>query len=107
MRPVIFKQEGLGERLQYDPYSRKSLLDHFYDSDISLEAVARNEALERGDFVQAPFEARLRRNPDRVQVQLARLGNAWGIPMQDHQRRYAASRQFDIGNRLPAGRAAA
>ena len=36
---VIFKQEGLGERLQYDAYSRKSLQDHFYDNDISLEAV--------------------------------------------------------------------
>ncbi len=79
---VKFKQEGLAERLQYDAYARKSLLDHFYDNDISLDAVARNEAMERGDFVQGPFEARLRRNPDRVQAQLARLGNAWGIPLK-------------------------
>ncbi len=80
--PVKFKQEGLAERLQYDSYSRKSLLDHFYDDDISHEAIAQNEALERGDFLTSPYEARLRRNPDRVQVQLSRMGNAWGIPLR-------------------------
>jgi alpha-amylase len=80
--PVKFKQEGLEERLQYDSYSRKSLLDHFYDDDISQEAIAQNQALQRGDFLTGPYEARLRRNPDRVQVQLSRSGNAWGIPLR-------------------------
>jgi alpha-amylase len=71
---VVFKQEGLDERLQYDKYLRKSLLDHFYDADVSLESVARGEAAERGDFLTAPYEAVIRRNPDRVQVQLSRSG---------------------------------
>jgi alpha-amylase len=80
--PVKFKQQGLERHLQYDNYSRKSLLDHFYDEDVSLEAIEQNKAMERGDFLQGPFEARLRRNPSRVQVQLSRLGNAWGIPLK-------------------------
>ncbi len=80
--PVKFKQEGLAERLQYDSYSRKSLLDHFYDDDISHEAVSHNQAMERGDFLTGPYEARIRRSPDRVQVQLSRNGNAWGIPLR-------------------------
>lgn len=78
---VVFKQADLDQRLQYDTFARKSLMDHFYDDDISLETVARGEAMERGDFVELPFETKLRRGSDRVQVQMRRDGNAWGIPI--------------------------
>ena len=78
---VVFKQAGLDQRLQYDRYARKSLMDHFYDNDTTLEMVSRGEATERGDFVERPFETKLRRGADRVQVQMRRDGNAWGIPI--------------------------
>lgn len=78
---VVFKQAGLDERLQYDRYDRKSLMDHFYDLDATVESVSRGEATERGDFVELPFETKLRRGGDRVQVQMRREGNAWGIPI--------------------------
>jgi alpha-amylase len=80
--PVKFKQEGLEHRLYYDQYSRKSLLDHFYDDDVSPEAIARGETLERGDFLSMPYEAKVRRNPHRIQVQMVRQGNAWGVPLK-------------------------
>jgi alpha-amylase len=80
--PVKFKQEGLEHRLQYDSYSRKTLLDHFYDDNVSLDALARGEAMERGDFLGGTYEAKVRRNPHRIQVQMARNGNAWGIPLK-------------------------
>jgi 4-alpha-glucanotransferase len=79
---VVFKQPGLNERLQYDSLPRKSLIDHFHDSDITLAAVATGKALERGDFATGAYEARLRRNPHRIQVQLSRQGNAWGQPLK-------------------------
>lgn len=79
---VIFKQEGLDERLQYDAFPRKSFLEHFYDNDAELQAVADGDALERGDFVAQPFEAKLRRAASKVQLQLSRDGNAWGIPLK-------------------------
>ncbi len=78
---VVFKQADLDERLQYDRYDRKSLMDHFYDLDATVESVSRGEATERGDFVELPFETKLRRGGDRVQVQMRREGNAWGIPI--------------------------
>jgi alpha-amylase len=56
-------------------------MDHFYDEDVQLEAVRRGEAIERGDFVDLPFEAKLRRASDRVQLQMTRQGNAWGVPL--------------------------
>jgi alpha-amylase len=79
---VIFKQAGLESRLQYDTHPRKSLLDHFYDPDTKLEAVARGQAPERGDFVWRPYEARLRRNPRRMQVQLAAQGTVGQLPLR-------------------------
>ncbi|MEM9645159.1 MAG: alpha-amylase/4-alpha-glucanotransferase domain-containing protein, partial [Planctomycetota bacterium] len=78
---VVFKQADLDQRLQYDRYPRKSLMDHFYDNEAGLDAVSRGEAHERGDFVDLPFEAKLRRGSDRVQIQMRRDGNAWGIPI--------------------------
>lgn len=79
---VVFKQAGLDQRVQYDPHPRKSLIDHFFDNDATLAAVSRGDAKERGDFVQGIYEAKLRRRAERVQVQLARSGNAWRIPLR-------------------------
>ncbi|MEX2186742.1 MAG: alpha-amylase/4-alpha-glucanotransferase domain-containing protein [Pirellulales bacterium] len=75
---VVCKQDGLDALLRYDAYPRKSLIDHFYSLDATREAVEHGEADELGDFVHAPYEARLRRNPDRIQVQMARAGSAAG-----------------------------
>jgi hypothetical protein len=71
---VVFKQEGLDQRLQYDRYERKSLVDHFYTLDASLASVAAGNYHELGDFVAGSFEAKLRRNADRMQMQLIRDG---------------------------------
>jgi hypothetical protein len=79
---VVFKQEGLDQRIQYDSHPRKSLLDHFYDNDATLAAVAGGQAPERGDFLLGVYEARLRRQSDRAQVQMSRSGNAWGCPLR-------------------------
>ncbi|MEX0677040.1 MAG: alpha-amylase/4-alpha-glucanotransferase domain-containing protein [Pirellulales bacterium] len=82
MDRVIFKQEGLDSRIQYDAYPRKSLIDHFYDRETTLAAVAGGEAPERGDFHLRPYEARLRRNPQRMQLQLSCQGNAGDVPIK-------------------------
>ncbi|MFM8892693.1 MAG: alpha-amylase/4-alpha-glucanotransferase domain-containing protein, partial [Planctomycetia bacterium] len=75
-----FKQEGLEQLVRYDATRRKSLLDHFWDCDVSAEAIVSGAAMERGDFSSGVYEASIRRNPDRIQVLLSRAGNAWGIP---------------------------
>ncbi|MDX1961706.1 MAG: alpha-amylase/4-alpha-glucanotransferase domain-containing protein [Pirellulales bacterium] len=81
--PVKFKQAGLEHRVtQYDAYERKSLLDHFYDDDVSLTTIAASQAMERGDFLHGGYEAKIRRNPGRIQVQMTRAGNAWGVPLR-------------------------
>lgn len=78
---VVFKQEGLHQRVQYDRYPRKSLMDHFFDDHLSVQQVRDGDAIERGDFTELPFDAKLRRGAGKIQVQMKRAGNAWGIPL--------------------------
>jgi len=78
---VVFKQADLDKRLGYDRFARKSMMDHFFDNDATLEAITAGRAHERGDFVELPFDAKIRRGADRVQLQMRRDGNAWGHPI--------------------------
>jgi alpha-amylase len=75
---VVCKQPDLDQRLRYDDHPRKSLLDLFYAPEATLAAVAAGEAQQQGDFVQGLYEARVRRNPGRIQVQLTRQGSVGG-----------------------------
>ena len=79
---VVFKQEGLNERVQYDQFPRKSLIDHFYSDDVNFESVANSDAHELGDFIGGRYEGRLRRNPDRVQLQMTRQGIVRETPVK-------------------------
>ncbi len=67
---VVFKQEGLEQRLQYDRQLRKSLIDRFYDDNVNGASVERGEANELGSFSTTPYEAVVRRSSDRSQVML-------------------------------------
>lgn len=79
---VVFKQEGLDKQIVYDKLPRKSLIDHFFDEQVSLESLARGEAEDRGDFAAGPFDARLQRNPDRIRVVMSRVGLVSGQPVK-------------------------
>jgi alpha-amylase len=79
---VVFKQPDLDKRLQYDDHLRKSLVDLFYDNNATLEEVVNGTARQCGDFINGQYEARIRRNPDRIQVQLLREGVADGSPVR-------------------------
>lgn len=79
---IVFKQPGLDQRVQYDAFPRKSLLDHFFDNEATLNAVVAGHADERGDFAQGTYEARVRRNPQRIQVQLSRQGRVQNQPVK-------------------------
>ncbi len=75
---VIFKQEGLENCLSYDNHLRKSLIDHFWERDVSLHAIATGTATELGDFVDGVYEATIRSKLERIQVMLQRTGQACG-----------------------------
>ena len=67
------KQEGLHEKIAYDSYPRKALVDHFLQPGLSLEDFRNGQGLE-GDFHTGVYQALLRKSRDRVEVDLARRG---------------------------------
>lgn len=79
---VVFKQPDLDQRVQYDSYQRKSLIDHFYNPDVDLAAIVSGQAEERGDFVTGVYESRIRRGASRVQTVLTRVGRVGDHPVQ-------------------------
>ncbi len=73
---VVFKQPGLDQKLIYDAHFRRSLIDHFLPFDASPQMLAADRSIERGDFVSGGYEGKLRRGPNRIQLQMTRLGMA-------------------------------
>jgi alpha-amylase len=70
---VHFKQPDLDKKLQYDPWPRKSLVDHFLYDGATAEQFELGHA-EAGDFATGVYEALLRRSEKRVEVVLSRTG---------------------------------
>ncbi len=86
-------------------YPRKSLLDHFYDDDVYARRGRRAaRPPSAATSLDGAYEASVRRNPDRIQVQLIREGNGRGRAGADHQGRHARARAAHAGDRLPARR---
>lgn len=70
---VKFKQPNLDQKLQYDPYPRKSLVDHFLTPGTTLEEFLKGTG-EIGTFVTGVYDARVRRTDHRVETILSRSG---------------------------------
>ena len=79
---VVFKQAGLDRMLQYDPYLRKSLIDHFYDPNQKLEDLAALKETELGDFVTGVYESQVERTSSGVQAIFRRSGQAAGAAVR-------------------------
>jgi alpha-amylase len=79
---VIFKQAGLERLLQYDPYLRKSLIDHFYEPGQTLEDLIALKETELGDFVTGAYECKLHRSQTRVEAIFRRAGQAAGASVR-------------------------
>jgi hypothetical protein len=75
---IEVKHTGLEGLLQYDPYLRKSLIDHFYEPTVTLEQLSACHEVELGDFVTAPYAYRVQREEGQVEVSLQRSGQANG-----------------------------
>lgn len=70
---VRFKHPDLDQKLQYDPWPRKSLVDHFLQPGLTHEGYVQGHG-EIGDFAQGVYLSKLRRANDRVEATLWREG---------------------------------
>ncbi len=78
---VAFKQADLDQKLQYDRWPRKSLVDHFLQPALSYEAFANGHG-HVGDFVEAVYQSLLRRGPERVEARQWRDGHVGPYQVQ-------------------------
>src|SRR5262249_35227214 len=77
-----FKQLGLERLLHYDPYPRKSLIDHFYAPEVKLDDVMALRAVEQGNFVSAGYDSDVRKASGRVELIERRAGQAAGTSLR-------------------------
>jgi alpha-amylase len=73
---VRTKEAGLDRVLVYDRYRRTSFIDHLLLPEISIDAFARGEYQECGDFITQPYLPHLRQDREQVQLTLVRDGEA-------------------------------
>ena len=77
------KEAGLEKLLRCDWHRRASLLDHFLAPDAALDALVAGVSVERGDFVNTPYECKIRRvEAERAKVTLSRTGSISGQELQ-------------------------
>jgi hypothetical protein len=70
---VRFKQPDLDQKLQYDSWPRKSLVDHFFQPGLLYDAYAQGHG-ELGDFTEGVYQSKIRRSPERVEAIMWREG---------------------------------
>ncbi len=72
------KSADLDKKLNYDWYQRESLIDHFFEAGAALEASARGQRVESGDFVDTAYEAQIGEDKSAAIVTLTRTGSVSG-----------------------------
>lgn len=75
---LTVKEEGLSEYLVYDPYTRASLLDHFFPAALGLDSPGGPGYEEAGDFIDGIYDMNVFRRGDAVRVRLSREGTVSG-----------------------------
>lgn len=70
---VRFKQPDLDQKLIYDHWPRKSLVDHFLQPRLSRDRFVHG-AGGLADFAQGVYRTVLRREPDSVELEMSRVG---------------------------------
>ena len=74
---VRAKQKGLDQHLHYDWYRRASLIDHFLGAGTTIKDFLRCNYEEAGDFVDQPYESKVKAVGDGLKVRLKRDGHVW------------------------------
>jgi len=92
---VKVKESGLHEHLVYDWYDRRLFLDHFFGPEVTLDAFARADYDEAGDFVGRPYtRERAEKIGDTVTVVLSREA---GVRVGDGQVPLRIEKRYQFG----------
>ena len=79
---VVFKQEGLNERVQYDNYARKSLVDMFYDCDVTIDAVRNGRQRLHSSLHESEYQVKLYQTDSQITLVMKTEGLVYGAPIK-------------------------
>ena len=105
---IRFKQPNLDQKLQYDPWPRKSLVDHFLQPGLTHESFIKGQG-QLGDFAEGVYLSRIRRSDERVEAIQWREGKMGPFQVKVSKTVALASRQGGslevtyVLENLPAG----
>ncbi|MFH1239427.1 MAG: alpha-amylase/4-alpha-glucanotransferase domain-containing protein [bacterium] len=74
---MMVKEDGLEKYLKYDWYRRASLLDHFLPPFAELKSFYNCDYKEAGDFVNQPYEYKIRKKENGIVLEMLRNGHVW------------------------------
>ncbi len=74
---IRIKDKDVVEGLVYDKHPRSSLLEHFFARDVGIEAFARGDFEEKGDFIGQGFDATVTVKGGNIKIKLCRKGRLW------------------------------
>jgi alpha-amylase len=77
-----FKHKGLDQRLKYDRYLRKSLIDHFYEPSVTLADLIDLRERELGSFLDGPYTHQIKQGGRAVYVLFQCAGHVAGRPVR-------------------------
>lgn len=79
---ITMKEQGLQHHLQYDWYTRGSLLDHFLGSGVDLASFMKAGYHEAGDFVLGAYSMKPKKTKEGALVLLERSGSVAGLSVR-------------------------
>jgi len=91
------KEEGLEKHLYFDWYRHASLIDHFFADDTTVQSFGTARYLEMGDFVDRPYEHRVRHEAGSVVLSMERDGSVWLGEDRNHRIRVAKELTYRDG----------
>ncbi len=77
-KEVKFRQPNLEQKIQYDKWPRKSLVDLFLQPGASYDEFCRGSAVI-GDFATGVYEGSVRRGEQKIAVEMRRRGSVSGL----------------------------
>jgi len=89
--------DGIRKGIFYDTYARSCLIDHFIDKDLDMEDFADSRYIDKGDFIDAPYAARV----EKKCAILSREGKVRGrVILVSKDIRISSDTQIDISYTL-------
>ncbi len=79
---VVFKQADLDKQLGYDRFPRKSMMDHFFDNEVTMDSLAMGEYRNEAISLSCPMKRRFAVAANAFNCKCDAMGTLGAIPFR-------------------------